>query len=350
MISWENIIQKYNIEYKLESINNENEIKIVVDSNIKSLGNDKSIIATNLSNISIITLNVMATKFSNYVKKTYDNETNKECIDRYNNIIKILCYFVDIIKIDFIFLQEVDTILLVMIKTIMNRFNYSVFFSNNDKTISKNKYGNCIVTNKNKYKLITYTILKITPDKYIKEDTLYSIKAPRYTLLLYLNNIKTNDNIILSTVHLTGLQNRTDIRKDELVILINKMLTLEKTNLIICGDFNEDDINNFNNVVNSHSLILQTKILFNDQIATSYHKWNLDRKDNRFYKEKDENIYKNLDHIITSNNYKIKDYILYPNFKNGVFGLEVPYKENEPYDKKNWCSDHALIYAVIKKK
>ena len=345
-MNWEDIIEKYKIDYKIDYKNNE--YNIINDDNVKTFKSEHDKNDKDINQIKIVTFNVMATRFSPFVKKDVNGENNEEFQDRYNNIVKILCYFMSNEKVDIIFLQEVDSILFIILKHACKSLGYNNYYSNNIKKINKGVYGNAIIFNNSKYNMITMTIVKLTPNHYISQDDLYSLKQPRYSLLSYITNIRTKENIILSSLHLTGLQLRSDIRRDELLTMVTNMLSFEKKNLIICGDFNENNYETFSDVVKNNGLINHTHI-YHNQTATSYHKFNINRETKEYYKEHSDIIYSNIDYIITSNNYKLINYRFYPLANNGIYGLEVPYSEGEKYDAKKWCSDHALIYACLEK-
>lgn len=336
MLTWLELIAKYNFKYKIHEKNK----RIFIE-------NDKTEIIINKSSdnkMKIITFNIMATRFSSFSKKNILGETTQEMENRYNNIINIISYFMIEYNVDLIFLQETDAILCTMINNICKKTKYELLFSNNIKSLNKRTYGDSIIINTSIYNLLISTNIKITPDKYISNsDDMYSLRKPRSAIIAYIYDTLRNKNIIISSFHLTGIKNRSDIRKDELNTLLNYMILFNKDNIILCGDTNENNYDMLQELFNNNGLVSNND-MYSSTTATSYHKWNMKRELNEYYKEKETDIYQNIDLAITTKNYKKKRSIMFPNHRHGVYGLEVPYNEKQTYDKTKWCSDHALIY------
>ena len=307
----------------------------------------------------IINFNLLATAVSNF--KTYDHkkESGKMIELRYNNIAKILLYFMHT-NIDIINLQELDGSMYLLLNGLIKLYNlpYKLFFNNyfiKKKKLNFRGYDVGIIVNIKKYKILKCILKNITPQKILNENSLYTTKRSKKAFFCEIQNKINNKKIAIISTHLSGQPQRPDIRIEEL----NTIIKFIKNNLnvnftFITGDFNDQNYESINKIVLAGNLSIYKKYVNNLFTATSFHKINLIRETQKFEIFDDIDIFQTIDYLVSNINEKKINHIMMPHPINGIYGYENPYNDiikindhNYLENKNVWPSDHALIEFII---
>ena len=321
---------------------------------------DKNNVKQSSNKIKLINFNMLATHVSHFKTPDYKKEDKDMLELRYNNIAKILLYYMYHQLIDIINMQELDGAMYLLLKNIIQLYDlpYIIFF--NKYFIKKNKlhfrnYDIGVIINKKKFEIEKIILKNITPDKILNENSLYTTKRSKKSYFCQLSIKKTNKKIINVCTHLSGQPQRPDIRYEEMKFIKNYLSNFKNIdNIFISGDFNDENYNFINEIIANSNLNIFSKYL-NDKsfIATSFHKINLVRETQKMEHFHDYEIFKTIDFLISNVEEKKINYHMMPNQNSGIFGYEVPYNDILIFNKKNnshkyvWPSDHTLIIFNI---
>jgi endonuclease/exonuclease/phosphatase family metal-dependent hydrolase len=301
--------------------------------------------------VNCITWNILATGFTNFNKGVVDKndgETFDDMSLRYANVIRILAVIINANDMDFICLQEVDPLFYELLKELD-------FFSENfgliyHKNVLLNSYKfkafNLIMYRKNKWNLHRKFFLKITDQHHITQNKTRS-NMPKRAQIAITAHFKNNDGEDINIVNtkLSGVEDRLDIRLDELRNIMDKIASKGKT--MIMGDFNETDFESIDTTMHEYNYKIVKDYFMLDNFATSFHPFNIDWKKKEMYREKDEKFFECIDYMIVPSDSKILRQQFLPSADKGIFEIEAPYNGDEPYNPNNWSSDHALLFFSI---
>lgn len=301
--------------------------------------------------INCITWNILASGFTNFNKgvvKKEDGETFDDMSLRYANITRILAVIINANNIDFVCLQEVDP-LFYQLMTELDFFSENFGFIYH-KNVSLNSYKfkafNLIMYRKDKWNLRRKFFLKITDQHHITQNKTRK-DMPKRAQIAITAHFRNNDGEDINIVNtkLSGVEDRLDIRLDELRNIMEKVTSKGKT--MIMGDFNETNFESIDSAMQEYDYKIVKDYFMLDNFATSFHPFNIDWKKMEMYREKDEKYFECIDYMIVPSESKVLRQQFLPSAEKGIFEIEAPYNGDEPYSPNNWSSDHALLFFSI---